>query len=170
MAKRLGTTAVKNTETRNAIGGGLPDDQTTNFRVLVVRANCLALDRPDLARASKELCRAVARPTTADVIARKRMVRQLIHQKKLLWLFPWGGSTNIVDVYVDTDFAGCHRTRRSTSGGAITMGSCTMKHRSQTQSTIALSSGEAELGGIVKAASLRLGFKSMAADLGVEPR
>ena len=42
-----------------------------------------------------------------------------------------------------------------------------MKHWSQTQNTIALSSGEAELGGIVKGASLGLGFKSMAADLGV---
>ena len=100
----------------------MPDDQATNFRALAARANYLALDRPDLAYSSKELCRAFARPTTTDVIALKHMVRYLLHQKRLVWFFPWGNPTNIVDVYVDTDFAGCHRTRRSTSGGAIKIG------------------------------------------------
>ena len=47
-------------------------------------------------------------------------------------------------------------------------GECTLKHWSTTQSTIAISSGEAELGGIVKGASLGLGFQSMAADLGLK--
>ena len=47
------------------------------------------------------------------------------------------------------------------------MGQCTLKHWSTTQSTIALSSGEAELGELSRGASLGLGFKSMAADLGM---
>ena len=48
-----------------------------------------------------------------------------------------------------------------------TMSGRALKHWSTTQPNIALSSGEAELGGIVKGASVGLGFQSMAADLGI---
>ena len=43
-----------------------------------------------------------------------------------------------------------------------------MKHWSITQPTIALSSGEAELGGICRGASIALGLQSLAKDLGIE--
>ena len=39
---------------------------------------------------------------------------------------------------------------------------------SQTQSTVALSSGEAELGGIVRGGSQGLGWQSLAGDLGLK--
>ena len=42
-----------------------------------------------------------------------------------------------------------------------------IKHWSQTQSTVALSSGEAELTGICKGASIGLGLQSVAKDLGL---
>ena len=43
-----------------------------------------------------------------------------------------------------------------------------MKHWSSTQKAITLSGGEAELGGVVKAASEALGLQSVAQDLGLE--
>ena len=43
-----------------------------------------------------------------------------------------------------------------------------VKHWSSTQKAITLSSGEAELGGVVKAASEALGLQSVARDLGLE--
>ena len=43
-----------------------------------------------------------------------------------------------------------------------------LKHWASTQSTVALSSGEAELSGIVRGASHGLGFQAIAADLGWE--
>ena len=46
------------------------------------------------------------------------------------------------------------------------MGTHLVKHRSSTQSTIALSSGEAELTGIVKGAANGLGCQALAKDLG----
>ena len=73
--------------------------------------------------------------------------------------------TNLV-VCVVTDFAGCSLTRRSTSGGMMFLGSHLLRHWSTTQATIALSSGEAELVGIVKGASHGLGLQSLAMDLG----
>ena len=42
-----------------------------------------------------------------------------------------------------------------------------IKHWSATQSTIALSGGEAELGGVCKGASNGLGLKSVSSDLGI---
>ena len=69
-------------------------------------------------------------------------------------------------VYADTDFAGCTATRRSTSGGCALWAGMLVKHWSTTQKAITLSSGEAELGGVVKAASEALGLQSVAHDLG----
>ena len=46
-------------------------------------------------------------------------------------------------------------------------GSHCIKHWSVTQTTVALSSGEAELGGICRGASIGLGLQSLAFDLGV---
>ena len=46
------------------------------------------------------------------------------------------------------------------------LGGCAVKSWASTQSLIALSSGEAEYYGVVKASSVGLGIKSMMADLG----
>ena len=72
-----------------------------------------------------------------------------------------------VDVIVDTDFAGCPTTRKSTNGGIVRHGEHCLKTWSSNQAVIALSSGEAEFYGIVKGASNALGITSMLSDLGV---
>ena len=46
------------------------------------------------------------------------------------------------------------------------IGQCCVKHWSKTQSTISLSSGEAELHGITQGAAQALGVKSLMADMG----
>ena len=70
-------------------------------------------------------------------------------------------------VHADTDFAGCAATRRSTSGGVIRLGQHTIKTWSTTQTTVSLSSGEAELHGLSKAGSVALGVRSVAYDLDI---
>ena len=72
-----------------------------------------------------------------------------------------------LNVFVDTDFAGCQITRRSTSGGAACRGNHLIKHWSTTQATVALSSAVAELTGISKGAAQGLGLQTIAADLGI---
>ena len=52
--------------------------------------------------------------------------------------------------YSDSDWAGCRRTARSTSVGALMVGKHLLKSWSSTQKSIALSSGEAELIAAVK--------------------
>ena len=56
-------------------------------------------------------------------------------------------------MWTDTDYAGCAKTRKSTSGGVIMIGGHMIKSWSSTQNVIALSSGEAEYYGLVKGAA-----------------
>ena len=77
-------------------------------------------------------------------------------------------TNNQLCIFVDTDFAGCRITRRSTSGGVAFIRSHCLRHWSSTQARIALSSGEAELGGLCKGATHGLGLRSMANDIGIE--
>ena len=83
-------------------------------------------------------------------------------------MFPWQQATWIQDVFSDANWAGCKASRKSTSGGAVLLGSHCLKTWSKTQGTIAQSSAESELLGIVKAASEALGMASLAADFGIE--
>ena len=69
-------------------------------------------------------------------------------------------------VYSESDWAGCLRTRKSTSGGGVDIPGGILKTRSSTQASIAQSSGEAEYYALVRAASEALGMKSIMHDLG----
>ena len=75
-----------------------------------------------------------------------------------------------VDVYSDSDWAGCKATRKSTSGGMLVVDGCCLRSGSSTQDTVATSSGEAELYALEKAAAEGLEFQAVACDLGVELR
>eukprot|EP00974_Lingulodinium_polyedra_P082078 7946493-Lingulodinium_polyedra.AAC.1 len=59
--------------------------------------------------------------------------------------FQWQTPVKALLVMTDSDWAGCARTRKSTSGGVVMRGRHLIKHWSGTQSTAALSSAEAEL-------------------------
>ena len=54
-----------------------------------------------------------------------------------------------IQVFGSTDFAGCGVARRSASGDCTMRGKYLLKHWSATQATIALSSGDDDLGGVV---------------------
>ena len=69
-------------------------------------------------------------------------------------------------VYSDSDWAGCLRTRKSTSGGVLTFQGGVLKTWSSTQASIAQSSGESEYYALVRAASEALGMQAIMRDLG----
>ena len=88
----------------------------------------------------------------------RRVVIKYKYQK-----LPWK-----VTVWSDSDFAGCQRTRRSTSGGVVMFGGHCLKTYASTQPLIALSVGEAEYYAIVKGGCTGLGMQSLFKDLGVD--
>ena len=136
------------------------------FRSFAARANYLAMDRPELAYPAKELCRRMKEPTQGDLRGLRRIAQYLANTPRLVYMFAWQGEEDL-QVFTDTDFAGCRVSRRSTSGGSALRGTHLLKHWSVTQKVITLSSGEAELAGVVRGASEGCGLQSLAADLGI---
>lgn len=74
----------------------------------------------------------------------------------------------VIRAYVDSDWEGCRRTRKSTSGGVLYFGDSVVRGWVSTQAVHALSSGEAEYYAALKGACVVLGFQSMLKDLGLE--
>ena len=109
----------------------------------------------------------MATPRREDLLRLRRLARYLVDAPRLVSFLPFQDEVKLVKVYVDTDFAGCPDTRRSTSGGCATKGKHVLKHWSCTQKAVTLSSGEAELSGCVKGAAEGLGLVSLLSDLGM---
>ena len=166
---RQGAKAVKKIEMAGNANDLLSPDQATTFRALAARGNFLAQDRVDISYSTKELCREFAAPANSSHQRLKRLARFLIDARRLVYKYDWQDSATASEltVFVDTDFAGCRVTRRSTNGGTMMRGSHCLKHWSTTQPTIALSSGEAELGGLCKGAANGIGLRSVGRDLGI---
>ena len=73
---------------------------------------------------------------------------------------------NVIKVHADSEHAGCPLTRRCTTGYTISIETHCVKHGSNLQSTIALTSGESEFYALTRGAALGLSLKSLMADLG----
>ena len=139
----------------------------TPYRADGARCNYVGPDRPDAQYAAKEICRWMSAPTDVGLAALKRLVRFLLGRKRLVFKYPWQRA-GMLECYSDTDWAGCPKTRKSTSGGCLMLGSHLLKSWSSTQPSISLSSGEAEYYGVVKAAGIAIGHQSLMQDLGIK--
>ncbi len=106
-------------------------------------------------------------PKETNFRARKMLGRYMKGSPRYLSNFHYQRRINKLAVYVDTDHVGCLRTRRSTSGGVILLGQHCIKGWSSTQKAVALSSGEAELDGVVEGGAGGLGCNSLLEDLGL---
>ena len=121
------------------------------YRTAVGKLLWLALVRGDIAYATKELRRDVTAPTMQSVAKCKHLLRYLISTRMcVLRLRPSyhlanGNCAVDINVYVDSDWAGCSKTRKSTSGSTVNVLGCNVVSTARTQGTLALSSGEAEL-------------------------
>ena len=94
-----------------------------------------------------------------------RIGRYLLGQPRMIWKLDLKGTTSQFDTFTDANWAGCRRTRTTTSGGVIMVGTHLIKSWATTQATIAKSSAESELYGIVRGTCEALGFISLAEDL-----
>ena len=109
----------------------------------------------------------MAGPITQSLKALKRIGRYLKGAPRLIQAFRWQQMPTSVNIFTDSDWAGCRSTCRSTSGGVAKLGSHALKSWSSTQVTVAMSSAEAELYALTKGAAQALGFITLFSDLGV---
>ena len=98
----------------------LGEADATKYRALVARCNH-APDRPDIAFAVNELPRSMAIPTKGDMTILKRLGRYLLEKPRLRQWHGWQPSQYRIKTYSDADWAGCKSTRKSTTGGVITV-------------------------------------------------
>jgi len=166
-AKPVATPGVRSTTEELERDKPLEPRLHTAFRGAAARGNYLSVDRLDCHYACKEVCRWMAHPSEASWTALKRLGRYLAGLPRLVYTYR-EQEVEWLDAYTDTDWAGCPRTRKSTNGGCLLLGTHTIKHWSSTQAGISLSSGEAEFNGVVRGAGQALGYQSLLKDLGVE--
>ena len=140
----------------------------THFRALAARANYFALDRMDLQYVTKkEVCRGMAAPTRGHVKKFRRLIRYLIEVPRVVTEYQFQGDVREMEVFSDSNWAGCRRTARSTSGGVMMRGTHYLKSWSSTQKNVTLSSAVAELLAAVKASGEALGMLQLMSSVGV---
>ncbi|CAE7854404.1 GIP [Symbiodinium necroappetens] len=136
-----------------AKAAALPPDMVKKYRSLVMRAAYLSQDRADLGQTGANL---------------KRLGRYLKQYPYAKLVYEAQKEPDKLRVQVDADHAGDAVTRRSTTGMIAFYGRHPIKHASNVQSTIALSTGESEYYALVKAGSTGLGIQSLLTDWGCE--
>ena len=147
----------------------LDGDTQRVYRSVVARGNFLAQDRADIRYTVKELCRRMAAPRQFDWRRLKKLCRYLRGRPRVVQRMPIGqGGDDVANVYVDSDWAGCRESRKSTNGGALLFNGACLRCWSSTQTGLALSSGEAEYYAAVKGGAEGLYFQSLCGDLGIE--
>ena len=113
--------------------------EATRYRAIAARLNYLAVDRPDVQYAVKEAARAMSRPKVGDWSMLQRIGRYLVGHPRMVMCMHWQEQPTIVITFTDSDWAGCSRTARSTSGGISATGKRVMKTYSRQQRVTLLS-------------------------------
>ena len=157
-----GLQAVTTADVVSALEG----DQIQLYRRGVGKAMWMVPLRPDIYYTTKELARTLQNPTNESMIRLRHLLRYLKGTQHYKFeLYPRVQLSPEVPVEltiaVDSDWAGCRTTRRSTSGCVITLLGCPIHSFSRTQGTIATSSGEAELYAIGSGVSEGLGIMNL---------
>ena len=143
--------------------------EAAKLRALAARANYLAIGRPDIGFSAKEGCRRAQFLRALDAEALRRVGMYVVQRPRLTRRFPLRAEGD-PEAFVDSDFAGCAKTYKSTLGGGLLLGGHLSTHASSAQRTVAFSSDEAELASIFNGASEALGLQRLAADLGRSAR
>ena len=169
-SKAVSTPAMRTTDEED--GKELDAEDRACYRSWTMRASYLSQDRCELQFAAKELARRMQQPNTKNLQALKRLVRFLKGSPRCLVVYNRQAEQPIVDVFSDSDWAGCAKTRRSTSSSYVMLGGHFLAVSATTQNVVATSSGEAEFYALNKSASRALGAVAMVAHMAkvVKPR
>ncbi|CAK0856358.1 unnamed protein product [Prorocentrum cordatum] len=163
--KSLSTPGLSQKLTRE-VERELNEHEAAEYRSACMRLGYLALDRPEVQFAAKECARGMQKPTERHLRLLNRAGRFLIGAPRAIWKWGRQRAPTVMDIYSDTDWAGCPITRRSTSSVVIKHGQHLIVTASTTQIPISMSSGEAEFYGCVRAASRAIGMQSLCQGLG----
>ena len=144
----------------------LSAEESTLYRRSAAIINFLAQERGDLSYASKEWTRRMASPMCGDLPALKRVARHLRPHPVWAAHYRWRAPTDLVSIYTDSDWGGCERTRKSTTGGVAMKGFHCIGQWSRSQQLVVLSSAEAEPNASFRAGREGLGIVHFSMEIG----
>ena len=135
-------------------------------RGVAARLNDIAPDSPEESFAVKEAARNMSCPRPSVLRRLRKIGHYLLGHPRHMSLFKCQDQPTRVTTFTDSDWPGCTRTAKSTSGGAVCIGGHVVKTYCKQQKAAALSSAEAELYAMVAASAETLAVAEYATDLG----
>ena len=143
----------------------------TSYRSAVGRLQWLTGTRPDIQYSVKELAREVSNLQKSSIIKLKHLLKYLRGTLDYSLVFTQSAiqesAYSELHVYADANWAGCSRTRRSTSGFCIYYLNNLIHSASKTQHSVALSSAESELYGICSAVTEAMHLSNVITEAGL---
>jgi hypothetical protein len=132
-----------NLQAKLAGDSGPPVEDASQFWSIACALQYLTFTRPDIAYTMQQICLHMCDPWESHLTAIKRILHYLQGTPNYDILLRLLSSSDLV-VYMDTDWAGCLDTRRSTSDYAVFLGDNLVSWSAKRQTVISLSSAEAE--------------------------
>ncbi|KAI3754563.1 hypothetical protein L1987_54349 [Smallanthus sonchifolius] len=113
------------------------------YRTMIGSLMYLTASRPDIMFVVFICSRFQARPKESHLITVKRIFRYLKGKQRLGLWFPHGSNFEF-NAYTDSDFGGCCLNRKSTTGGCQFLGNRLVSWQCKKQTTVSISTCEAE--------------------------
>ena len=148
-------------------------DMHSIFRTAIGKLLWMSQLRYDIKFPVKELSRSLTNPQASDFDNLTHLLEYVNQTRDFTYVMdpqiPTADSQGFIPVefvsYSDSDWAGCQRSRRSTSGSLITLFSVNISSTSRTQASNSHSSAEAELYAMTQAAVESLAIKHFIKEL-----
>ena len=127
-SKALSTPGVRMTDEEDVMK--LDAEGRACYRSWTTRASYLSQDR------CEQLARRMHQPNTKNIQALKRLVRFLKGSPRCLIVCDRKVEQPVVDVFSDSDWAGCAKTRRSTSSSYVMLGGHLLASSARTHNAV----------------------------------
>lgn len=165
MAKPVSTPTLNESLSLSSDSALLSDPQL--YRSLVGALQYLTFTRPDIAFAVNQVCQFMHNPREKHMLAVKRILRYVKGTVHYGLQFYKGGSQTLT-AYSDADWAGCHDTRRSTTGFCLYFGNNLISWSAKKQPTVSRSSAEAEYRAVASTVAELTWITSLLRELGIQ--
>ena len=144
-------------------------DNITEYRQIVGSLMYASIiTRPDITYSTNILTRFMQQPQAHHLTAAKRVLRYLASTTNLGLIYtlsPYKPNDIVITGWCDADWGGDKTDRKSTSGNCVFINNNLVSWQTKKQSTVALSSAEAELMSLVEVAKEILFFKHVLTQL-----
>ena len=153
---------------RRDIDDDLEPHDVQTFRQAAGTGLYLSIDRPSLQFAMSVVMSGMSEPKVVHQLQVVRVARYILQHSGETWLFNYQADPKTLHVYTDTDWAADELTRKSVSCTVERYGRHMLDCSVAKQSLVALSSGEAEFCGIVRAVATSMQTSQILERIGMQ--